>query len=142
MSRPNKSADKIVDALINLMRTRNYADITICDITKAADVSRICFYRNFVSKEQVLDAFVLRVVQEIESGVAAENIHDLNSYFLLLFETIRPYSPVVHEIVSAELGGIIFRHFNEKLFLTLQKKQKLELTEYRRRFYIGASTTF
>ena len=44
----------IMDALIQLMHTKDYNDITITDITKRAGVSRMSYYRNYKSKDDIL----------------------------------------------------------------------------------------
>lgn len=49
-----RAKDYIVQALFLLIDLKNYDDITITDIAKKAGVTRISFYRNFESKEDVL----------------------------------------------------------------------------------------
>jgi len=44
----------IADALIRLMKDRPLEQITISDITNCADVGRVTYYRNFNSKEEIL----------------------------------------------------------------------------------------
>lgn len=52
---PNfKAKDYITQALFMLIHSKNYDDITITDIAKKAGVTRISFYRNFESKEDIL----------------------------------------------------------------------------------------
>ena len=45
----------IVRALIELMQKKNYSDISVSEITALAGVSRISYYRNYDSKEDILD---------------------------------------------------------------------------------------
>ena len=42
----------IMDALLQLMHTKDYDDITITDITERAGVSRMSYYRNYHSKDE------------------------------------------------------------------------------------------
>ena len=44
----------ITQALLQLMQAESFESISITDITKRAGVSRVSFYRNFDSKEDVL----------------------------------------------------------------------------------------
>ena len=44
----------IVRALIELMQKKNYSDISVSEITALAGVSRISYYRNYDSKEDIL----------------------------------------------------------------------------------------
>ena len=44
----------IVRALTELMQKKNYSDISVSEITALAGVSRISYYRNYDSKEDIL----------------------------------------------------------------------------------------
>lgn len=46
--------NSIVGALIDLMREKNFESITVSEITTRAGVSRVSYYRNFDSKEDIL----------------------------------------------------------------------------------------
>ena len=54
MSQNFRAKDFIVQALFKLIDSKNYDEITITDIAKKAGVTRISFYRNFESKEDIL----------------------------------------------------------------------------------------
>ena len=44
----------IVTALLRLMDTKNYSDISITEITNLAGVSRMAYYRNYKNKDEIL----------------------------------------------------------------------------------------
>ena len=46
--------ESITEALLLLMQVQPFAQITITDLVQKAGVSRVSFYRNFESKEDVL----------------------------------------------------------------------------------------
>lgn len=46
--------NSIVGALIDLMKEKNFEDISVSEITIRAGVSRVSYYRNFDSKEDIL----------------------------------------------------------------------------------------
>ena len=50
--------ERIVAALTALMSEKDYAGITITEITQRADVSRMTYYRNYSSKEDILRKFM------------------------------------------------------------------------------------
>ena len=58
MDKPNEinilTKECILTALLRLMDEKNYNDITITDITNLAGVSRMAYYRNYKSKEDIL----------------------------------------------------------------------------------------
>ncbi|MGI6046191.1 MAG: TetR/AcrR family transcriptional regulator [Eggerthellaceae bacterium] len=45
--------ERIEATLIALMSEKDFSDITITDITKKAGVSRLAYYRNYESKEDI-----------------------------------------------------------------------------------------
>ncbi|MBF2482652.1 helix-turn-helix transcriptional regulator, partial [Listeria seeligeri] len=44
----------IIEALLDLLKTKPYSAITITEITKRAGVARLTLYRNFENKDQIL----------------------------------------------------------------------------------------
>lgn len=54
----------ITDALLKLMTTHEFENITITDIVNEAGVGRASFYRNYTSKEDVLKKHLLRLLKE------------------------------------------------------------------------------
>ena len=54
MRQSEQSKTWMVEALFTLMKTKPYSAITIKDITEKAGVSRLTFYRNFETKEDII----------------------------------------------------------------------------------------
>lgn len=50
--------DYITEGLFILMEKKDYKDITITDITNKAGVNRITFYRNFDSKDEIINKYL------------------------------------------------------------------------------------
>lgn len=48
-------AQYITNSLFELMKVKPYNDISITEITDKAKVNRVSFYRNFTSKEDIID---------------------------------------------------------------------------------------
>ena len=48
------AVDCIYEALVILMETKPYKEITITDITRKAGVSRMAYYRNYQDKDDIL----------------------------------------------------------------------------------------
>ena len=59
-----KRRAQLQDALLELMRTRGYAQTTVTDICREADIPRRTFYHYFDSKETVLRAVVESLLDE------------------------------------------------------------------------------
>ena len=50
--------ENLFSALLELMKEKDFSDIRIQDIAKRAGVSRVSYYRNFTSKEDVLESYM------------------------------------------------------------------------------------
>ena len=46
--------ESLTDALFTLMSKKEFNDITITELSKKAGVSRLSFYRNYTSKEEII----------------------------------------------------------------------------------------
>ena len=54
---PNQQTrEKIVNALLTLIKEKPLSTITITELTQLAGVSRMAFYRNFSTKEEVFSS--------------------------------------------------------------------------------------
>lgn len=69
MERPAKTnrrvKDRIVAALLELMEEKNYSEITVTEIVARAEVARQSYYRNFTSKDSIVEAFYLGMHEKI-----------------------------------------------------------------------------
>ncbi|OBR96801.1 hypothetical protein CLRAG_03100 [Clostridium ragsdalei P11] len=62
----NRSKLWMENALLKLMKTEKYQEITIQEITNNANLSRRTFYRNYSSKDQILECCFYKIWQEYE----------------------------------------------------------------------------
>lgn len=76
MARKNKSnqvsREYLLKAFVSLMQTEDYSNITVTDITNAAGVSRMAYYRNYAAKDQILTMYLDEICTAI--------VHPLNDY--------------------------------------------------------------
>lgn len=68
-----RSREKIVDALLRVMRQYDYREITITQIAQEAGLARKTFYRLFAGKEDVLACLFERLYMECFAGIRARN---------------------------------------------------------------------
>ena len=92
MGRKKNSSDFlkecIADALFILLRTKSIESITVREITELANVSRITYYRNFTSKENVIEFKLDKLMTEwIEKQPQKESAsaHELSIRFFQFF---------------------------------------------------------
>ncbi|WP_246334897.1 TetR/AcrR family transcriptional regulator [Fontibacillus panacisegetis] len=74
------------------MKDHAFEDITITAIVKRAEVSRTAYYRNYHSKEDILQSTMKEIVDKI---IAAMNFHlpirNSYEYWLALFQTLEQH---------------------------------------------------
>ena len=77
--------DCIVQSVLNLMDEQPFASISIQNIVDAAGVSRMAYYRNFSSKEDILRYHIDVVMQGFIANWEKENPRNFQEYLVLLF---------------------------------------------------------
>lgn len=129
--------ESIQDALIILMGKKEYSEISVTEIVKKAGVSRTAYYRNFSSKDDVLEHFLTEVISVI---YAAMNRFDYetnkHNFWLTMFENIMPYADTLKLLFNNGFGDRI-----EKGMLKFTLSEYYELSEndkYMECFWCGA----
>ena len=69
----------ITEALFKLLDSKSYDDITVTDICKEAGYTRMSFYRNFTSKEDILSKAFHSAFEQFLSG--NHDTKELSAYF-------------------------------------------------------------
>ncbi len=124
----------IMDALLLLMKKRNYHDITITEICEKAGVTRMSFYRNFESKEDILRKWITGVTDNFlkVSGISYKN-ESTESYFTKLFTHLEQYKTMCTAMYRAGLIYLIKEQF-DRVFIELHSK---EYDDYKSYFLAG-----
>ena len=65
VARNEAARSAIVEALFTLMETERFSSISVLQIVEEAGVARMSYYRNFESKEQVIEAYVDQLHSEL-----------------------------------------------------------------------------
>lgn len=110
----------ITTALLQMMETTPFDEIAITDLVKKAGVGRVSFYRNFESKKDVLEKYLILLIKEWGkefeaigdpqkfSDTLLRHYYKYRSFYLLLYkqglsdmiyETLR-YACRLHEATS------------------------------------------
>ncbi|MBQ2757073.1 MAG: TetR/AcrR family transcriptional regulator, partial [Clostridia bacterium] len=90
------------------MKIRDYDSITITDISKKAGVSRMAYYRNYNSKDDILNKYIEEVGENIHQMIASGNSSAVPyDYFYALFEQLGKYSDLAIVAYRAHLGELI-----------------------------------
>lgn len=61
--------NQITESLFTLLRQKPFSEITVTDIVKEAKVARASYYRNFENKEQIIEAAMDRLRDELMNDI-------------------------------------------------------------------------
>lgn len=86
VERSRFTKDCIVQSLLNLMDEQSFASISIQNIVDSAGVSRMAYYRNFTSKEDILRYHIDVVMQGFISSWEKAKPENFQEYLELLFD--------------------------------------------------------
>lgn len=124
----------IETALIQLMAKEDFAKISVSDIVKRAGVSRTAFYRNYTSKEEVLQSSVEETVAGIAAAPYSDDPDDLARTLLPATEE---YMDDFRLLLKAGLGGMVLDRITAHL---IGEDADLPETERRRKImWAGAA---
>ena len=77
-------------AMFKLMGKQPFDKITISDITKRAGVSRAAFYRNYSSKEELVEEICRAVFAELDRSIQSDRYRtDRKAWYADFFRTIK-----------------------------------------------------
>ena len=98
-------------AMFKLMGKQDFEKITITELTKNAGVSRLAFYRNYESKEDLVADICRSVFDELKASLTSDRFHaDRKQWFTNFFRTIQENSEYFRIYLEANLkisDGII-----------------------------------
>ena len=134
-----KSVTKITNAFFELICEKDYSEITVTDIVKRAGVSRMAFYRNFHSKQDIANGFIKGIIDETEITVnRIKSFRNLKEYFIVIFLALAKYNNEIKAFYKANLGELMLSHCNVHLFKTPMKNKLFKFDKYQSKFLSGA----
>ena len=98
---------QITKTLLKLLQTKNINDISISELTSTAEIGRVSFYRNYQSKEDVLQQEADRLLSEWGNLFASLPSDEYNSFFLSLFDFFQSNKDFFTVLYQADLSHII-----------------------------------
>lgn len=125
--------DSITDALLELLSKKTLDRISITEITNKAGVGRVSFYRNFGSKEDIIEKYLEKVTDEFiqNSGIDFKN-NDVQTYITILFKHLEKYKDLTSSLYNSNCLYLV-----EKQFKRIFEIRNYDYNEYKRQFYVG-----
>lgn len=75
----------IMESLIELMNKKTFQEITISELASHADLGRRTFYRNFTSKEDVIEAYLNLMINEFITFLNTQEVLTSRTCLLQIF---------------------------------------------------------
>ena len=121
--------NQIVHALLDLMKEKDYEDISISEITEKAGVSRVSYYRNDKSREDILTESLTSMEKLFQKEFEEIPPHTpIRRVMTIFFRTVRENSDLFHLLYQAGMDRQIQECLNNlflssPLFPTLDKRR-------------------
>lgn len=104
-----KSQKWIAEALVHLMTTKNFREITITEICTIAEVDRRTFYRNFSSKEDIIDYYANILKDDFILQLKQLDDITIFNYIQLYFEFWMSCVPLLNSLRQGGMFEIVLR---------------------------------
>ena len=124
-------------SLMQLLEKKELAKITISELVHRAGVSRAAFYRNYTSKEQMLEEIFGKTVQKIMDKLGQFNLRtELYQVWIILFKEAKKEARLISLAVDYNLE----KYLTQAVFNFLEKRQqsKKEASSYIHSFWSSA----
>lgn len=117
-----RSKKVITESLLLLMKQYPYSEITVKQILLETDISRKTFYRNFLSKDDVLNSFIETILQDYVNAIQQQQ----QEYSFV--KTL----DIIFEFCERNREILFILRDNNLLYLLLEKLNALILKEHNR----------
>ncbi len=116
----------ITKALIDLMKKKDFEDITITELVETAGVGRVSFYRNFDSKKDILEKYLKEIWHEWAKDYEEKN--DMSYFITTILE---------HFYKNKEFNLLLYKHgLSELIYEVVRWGAKIDESESNVESYI------
>jgi AcrR family transcriptional regulator len=132
----------IAQGLLSLMAQKAYADISIREITDKVGVNRSTYYRNFASKEAIVEFWFSGILNEYMDEYYSSPDSSAENYLNVIFNCIYARK---HEFLLIHKNGLshLILGVLNRVFEESAGSERLRLAErYRRYFHTGGIYNF
>lgn len=120
-AKSDQSKQWIEEALLKLMHTDNYHEITIQEITDHAGLTRRTFYRNYSSKDEILKGCFYRIWQEYMSLIKLQTDLSLPNISKVFFSLMLKHMDFLSLVNRHQLIPLFLTDINELLPLAFDE---------------------
>ena len=135
------SRDCMVQALIQLLKTKSLSNITITELTERAGVSRMTYYRNYHSLDEIFSSYLKDLVESYRQDVATwpdkGNYNDSRN-MLHCYEYFNHYKEFIACLVQTGLGHLLLQALDSYILDTYYTEDKGRDFYYTLRAFSGS----
>ena len=131
----------IMDALLQLMHTKDYEQISISELARKAGVSRMSYYRNYSSKDSILIDYMYHILQEYVEELKGPSFQsDFQTYDHILrsLKYLNKYKDYVLCLKKANRSEILLKGLDLYMLYVTDTFNKSNLEKYQLYYYSGA----
>lgn len=114
MKQSERSKRWMEDALMKLLSQKAYAEITVTDIAEKAGVSRLTFYRNFETKDAILEYHLDNIFNEYVKTLPDVNLN-LEDALIQCFTYWKRYSKDIYILKENGLFPLMYAPFKKNI---------------------------
>lgn len=135
------SRDCMVQALMQLLQTKSLSNITISELTERAGVSRMTYYRNYNSMDEIFISYLKDLLDAYRQDVAAwPDKGNYNDYRNMLhcYEYFDHYREFIACLVNTGLGHLLLQALDSYILDTYYREDKGRDFYYTLRAFSGS----
>lgn len=107
-----RSKNEITDSLLQLMKSYPYNEITVKQIILESQVARKTFYRNFHSKDDVLDAYIDSIMYQFMESLQQTSICQLSNILDEIFKFCMQNQALLFQLRNNALMHLLLNKWN------------------------------
>lgn len=129
----------ITSALFSLMEKYPFEEITVTDIINKAGVSRMGFYRNYSSKENVVESFVLeKFVDTIEDITSKRSLNfAIKNIMITTLENFQKFSKYIKLFLDKNLDALLYDCYHKAYYSLYEGNGNSRIHQYSNEMFIG-----
>lgn len=138
MRRENLTKKYIYESFYAILLKQQYDSITVSDICKRAGISRMSFYRNFESKDDLIVKSIGELTKIIKKNVDELEIKNQFSIIKIFFEIFLKYKDAIHSFENSNENNYLLTILNKQIQKNFQYDFINKTSMYIPIFYFNA----
>ncbi len=134
----------ITQSLFKLLESKEFDQVSITDIITKAGVSRMGFYRNYCSKEDVIESYILdifvKTVEEIQKERALS--FKVKNIMVTTLENFKRHEKEMRLFLDRNLDWLLFKCYCKAFDILAQNKKSSRVRLYSNQMFVGELFNF